>query len=217
MLKKNIIAHRGLWLNNSEKNTLIAFHRALENGFGIETDIRDFDGKIVISHDLPESQSIDLQLYHLLKMKLFSETQGRMALNVKSSGLASAVSMVLTSLQIDHSRFYVFDMAVPDMMPYIDSGLDIYSRISDQEPIPAFKNSIRGVWVDDLSGNFDQVQAAKDSLDQSLRVTIVSPELHGRNHEMLWSQIVSHGLHKYHNFELCTDLPLEAANTFSDS
>jgi glycerophosphoryl diester phosphodiesterase len=48
-----IIAHRGMWFNKHEQNTLVAFERALENGFGIETDFRDFNGSLVISHDLP--------------------------------------------------------------------------------------------------------------------------------------------------------------------
>jgi hypothetical protein len=34
-----IIAHRGFWYKPEEKNTLAAFERALQNGFGIETDL----------------------------------------------------------------------------------------------------------------------------------------------------------------------------------
>ena len=44
-----IIAHRGFWIKDSEKNTVKAFERALENGFGIETDLRDYNQKIVAS------------------------------------------------------------------------------------------------------------------------------------------------------------------------
>jgi glycerophosphoryl diester phosphodiesterase len=50
MLK--IISHRGFWITPSEQNTEVAFIRALECGFGIETDIRDVSGDLVISHDM---------------------------------------------------------------------------------------------------------------------------------------------------------------------
>lgn len=49
----HIVAHRGYWLNHAEKNTAIAFSRALEHGFGIETDFRDLNGQLVVSHDVP--------------------------------------------------------------------------------------------------------------------------------------------------------------------
>ena len=47
-----IIAHRGYWLEQSEKNTLVAFERAIKCGYGFETDYRDYCGKIVIAHDV---------------------------------------------------------------------------------------------------------------------------------------------------------------------
>ena len=48
-----ILAHRGFWKKESEKNTQIAFERAFDKGFGIETDLRDIKGEIVISHNMP--------------------------------------------------------------------------------------------------------------------------------------------------------------------
>ena len=53
-----IIGHRGYWLQETEKNSEVAFYRSLQNGFGIETDIRDYCGKIVISHDIAKAGSI---------------------------------------------------------------------------------------------------------------------------------------------------------------
>ena len=48
----NIFAHRGLWNDTIEPNSIQAIIGALENDFSIETDIRDFDGtNIGISHD----------------------------------------------------------------------------------------------------------------------------------------------------------------------
>ena len=52
-----IISHRGFWKSKNEQNTIISFQRSFENGFGIETDIRDLNGKLVISHDIPQNSS----------------------------------------------------------------------------------------------------------------------------------------------------------------
>ena len=53
-----IIAHRGFWKIESEKNTMLALERAIENGFGFETDLRDYAGKLVISHNPPDRKSV---------------------------------------------------------------------------------------------------------------------------------------------------------------
>ena len=55
----------------NEQNKLVAFKRAINSGFGIETDIRDFNGKLVISHSLPDTNSIKLS--ELLKLILKSK------------------------------------------------------------------------------------------------------------------------------------------------
>jgi glycerophosphoryl diester phosphodiesterase len=55
-MKMRIIAHRGFWKMKSEQNTMAAFQRAIENGFGIETDFRYHAGNLVISHDLPRDK-----------------------------------------------------------------------------------------------------------------------------------------------------------------
>ena len=45
-------AHRGLWDASCPENSLSAFRRAAEGGFGIETDVRmTRDGKLVLFHD----------------------------------------------------------------------------------------------------------------------------------------------------------------------
>ena len=36
-----ILAHRGFWNSKEERNSIVAFEKAFQNGFGIETDIRD--------------------------------------------------------------------------------------------------------------------------------------------------------------------------------
>ncbi len=56
--------HRMFWDNHSHKNFRLALISALDLGFGIETDICDFDGRLVISHDPP---LVDISFISLLK------------------------------------------------------------------------------------------------------------------------------------------------------
>lgn len=60
-----IISHRGYWKCKNEKNTKIAFNRSFNMGYGIETDIRDFRGELVISHDIATSESLQLNDFFL--------------------------------------------------------------------------------------------------------------------------------------------------------
>lgn len=41
-----IIAHRGYWIDSSEKNSSNALRKALEQGYGFESDLRDYCGDL---------------------------------------------------------------------------------------------------------------------------------------------------------------------------
>ena len=64
-----IIAHRGLWNSKIQQNSKEAIKNAINDGFSIETDIRDYDGaKIGISHDPINSDSkFNSHLKNILK------------------------------------------------------------------------------------------------------------------------------------------------------
>ena len=53
-----ILCHRGYWKKEADKNTLAAIKDAFESGRGMESDIRDFDGKLVISHNPADKDSV---------------------------------------------------------------------------------------------------------------------------------------------------------------
>ena len=53
-----LLAHRGLWNRPEEKNSLQALTASFNLGIGVETDIRDCDGSLVISHDPPRSAEL---------------------------------------------------------------------------------------------------------------------------------------------------------------
>ncbi len=82
-----ILAHRGCWRENSEKNTRAAFLRAFEAGYGIETDVRDLDGELVVSHD-PARRGA-MRWGELLDLYVEHGAPGQLAINIKADGLAA--------------------------------------------------------------------------------------------------------------------------------
>ena len=56
-----ILAHRGYWNSNIANNSEEALFGALKNGYGFESDIRDYMGRMVISHNIADSSSPDAE------------------------------------------------------------------------------------------------------------------------------------------------------------
>jgi hypothetical protein len=205
-----IIAHRGYWITPDEKNTLLAFERALQNGFGIETDFRDSNGKLVISHDPATTDSIDAKAFFDL-CNQYPNTDPH-AINVKSDGLQQLLSSQL--LLWDKSRYFVFDMSVPDSLGYMRKGMNTFTRVSEYERYQDFDGKATGVWLDGFGGEWYRADDIKQYLALEKSVAIVSPELHGRDHRHLWEMLKSLYTENM-SLMLCTDLPLEAKRYFS--
>ena len=205
-----IIAHRGYWLDPTEKNTSTAFTRALENGFGIETDFRDLNGELVISHDIPTagamkaSQFADLYRMHPVAAPL--------ALNIKADGLHSLMNEFIG--RAGFKSAFVFDMAVPDMRAYLNNHISTFTRLSEYEPQPALLGSCNGVWLDAFEGEWYDASTINALLDQSKQVAIVSPELHARPHLPIWELIRENDFHLNNLVSICTDFPMQAKEYF---
>ena len=58
----DILAHRGVWRISEERNSMSSIRAALDAGFGIETDVRDYKGNLVISHDIADEKCISLEV-----------------------------------------------------------------------------------------------------------------------------------------------------------
>lgn len=214
MKRGNILAHRGLWRNKNQQNTLDALFGAIEAGFGVETDIRDLDGNVVISHDPPTLNSHG-NLEAFLNAIKFSKNKVRCALNIKSDGLAKYWTEAMKNVNPD--QFFFFDMSIPDHAVFVNKGLPTYSRVSDVETEILFRQSACGVWVDNFSGYFDQVSKTKELLRNGLRVATVSPELHGRPYMETWQELKRQGIHHDTNWEICTDFPKLAIEFFGET
>lgn len=195
-----IMSHRGWWHQPDERNTIAAFRRTIEAGYGTETDVRDFAGRLVVSHDPPDGDALpwgDL-------VDLFSGTGLPLAVNVKADGLGPALAYAFESRDIP---WFAFDMSAPEMIRYADAGLPFYTRQSDVEPEPILYGEAVGVWLDAFRGDWFDTTVIERHLTAGKDVCVVSPELHGREPRNLWDWL----LQMPGNITLCTDFPDRAS------
>jgi hypothetical protein len=201
-----IIAHRGLWSEKRDQNTLGAFKRAFDLGFGVEIDVRDSFGQLVVSHD-PTEISGQLQLNDALE--LFSRYDSTIAINIKSDGLIPAIQSALTN--IDNERYFLFDMSIPETIGYLKSGLRTYMRISEFEEVSPLHEDSSGIWLDAFK---DDWWTSRPQVFQDFKtVCVVSPELHGRKEEVAWKFLKE--IDSYRDLSLCTDYPEKALRYFA--
>jgi len=208
MQRRNILAHRGMWTKNEEKNSMVALTEALTAGFGVETDFRDLDGMVVISHDPPGTGQITAETFFKLYTGLCAS--GRLALNIKADGLQTLLAELFSKTEMVLENCFTFDMSVPDTLGYFQNGLPAYTRVSEYETEAILLDRASGVWVDSFTGGYPQIAKAHQLMLEGHRVCIVSPELHKREHRAFWDEIVAVGMHQNPLFELCTDFPQEA-------
>ncbi|MDQ1194356.1 hypothetical protein [Agrobacterium sp. SORGH_AS 787] len=199
-----ILAHRGWWHQANEKNSETAIRRALENGFGIETDLRDHNGTIVISHDMPVGDG----LMSLAQFKAICEEYSEdnvIALNVKADGLQQSVTECVSTWR---NPVFFFDMSVPDTLGYLKIGLPVFTRESEFEPHPAMYSESQGVWIDAFLDDWVRAETVEKHLANDKQVCLVSPELHGRGHTRAWDHWRDISTE---NVMICTDFPELAA------
>ena len=207
-----IIAHRGFWTQASEKNTLEAFERALSHGFGIETDFRDCNGRLVIAHDLPVgSEMLASDFLALCKRYPQSEIH---AFNVKADGLQLQFLDLLA--QWSKQSYFLFDMSVPDTFGYFKYDLPVYIRMSEYEQNKNFESKAKGVWLDAFETEWYTVELILNLLARGKEVALVSPELHGRPYLEYWENLKNAKVHQYSGISICTDHPLLAKEFFNE-
>jgi glycerophosphoryl diester phosphodiesterase len=98
-----ILSHRGYWKTVDEKNSMLAFERSFSLGFGTETDIRDYKGQLVISHDIPTDKQAIILLSDFFECYKSYNCDLPLALNIKSDGLQTLLMTLLSDYNI---RFY---------------------------------------------------------------------------------------------------------------
>jgi hypothetical protein len=206
-----LLAHRGLWVVASQRNTLEAFRDAFANGFGIEIDVRDLAGELVVSHDPPATGALGFAA--VLDEYLAHGTPGLLAVNVKADGLTGMLTEALA--RVPAERWFAFDMSVPDTRGYAQAALPFYTRHSDLEADPSLYDAAGGVWLDDFAGGFIDEPKIAAHLAAGKHVAVVSPELHRREHVQTWEQWARWDVWADPRVHLCTDHPLEAQEVFA--
>lgn len=202
-----IISHRGYWQKESEKNSIIAFKRSFALGFGTETDIRDYKGELVISHDIADAKAIKLE--HFFDIYKSFNNNLPLALNIKADGLQLNLKEIIKKYEIEN--YFVFDMSIPDTLSYLKHEFRVFTRHSEYELKPAFYDISTGVWLDEFHSHWIDESVLIEHIKNQKKICIVSPDLHKRDYQREWSD--------YREFEkrtgcfnmiLCTDFPEKA-------
>lgn len=206
-----IISHRGYWKSSGEKNSKKAFERSFSLGVGVELDIRDYQGQIVVSHDIADNHCVKLETVFQLYQDIKSDVS--IALDIKADGLQQKLKELLETFRI--TNYFVFDMSLPDALIYLEYGLNTFTRLSEYEKEPLFFKKATGVWMDSFKDDWIKIDDIKFHLDNGKKVCLVSPELHRRDHVPFWKRLRHLDEQASRNTILCTDCPKEARRFFS--
>ncbi len=209
------ISHRGYWLTHAEKNSFSAFNRSFSQGFGTETDIRDYKGKLVISHDVANEQSIPFG--NFLELFTYYNSKLPLALNIKSDGLAKEIYDHLKFYGIDN--YFCFDMSIPDTLSYLKENMNVYMRRSEYENENELFQCAKGIWLDSFKSDDFQMNNILCYLLKGKSVCIVSPELHKRDEVRLWGYLktLPQNLLSSDKLMICTDKVEQAGKYFNES
>lgn len=202
-LRKRIYCHRGIWECKENQNTTSAIAAAVDRGMAVETDIRDLNGELVISHDAPSSPNNDV----LDLLKLNATT----ALNIKSDGL---LKLDFPSVQrlLKGVNSFAFDGSIPEMLNFRKANLPHALRISEYEQELSWETPY--IWLDAFISDWWIEGELLNKFSEKHFVVVVSPELHGRQHLKVWDKVIEQISDGNHNLGVCTDLPDEFLRAF---
>ena len=208
-----ILAHRGYWNEKIKKNSQEAIHSALINGFGFESDVRDFYGKMVISHDIADESSLNAEMI----FRWLHEFDDRycFAINIKADGLKHILKEY--TQKYDIKNYFLFDMSVPQMVEFRDMGLRLYTRQSEIEENPVMYEDAAGVWIDGFwSTEWITDELLLRHIEAGKEVCLVSTDLHGKeDYKSFWEKIKDYHIDDSRLF-ICTDHPDEAKEYFNE-
>jgi len=199
-----VLSHRGYWKKIDEKNLSIAFERSFSLGFGVETDIRDYKGELVISHDIANEKC--LRVEDLFKMYNKFDNTLPLALNIKADGLQIKLKELLEKYKI--KNYFVFDMSVPDGLLYLKQDIKAFTRESEYEKEPSFYDEVCGIWLDEFKGHWITKEVIEKHIQDDKQICIVSPDLHKREYKNEWQHYKE--IEKelgINNLMICTDYP----------
>ncbi len=206
----NIIAHRGVWKSSHQKNSETAFKQAIDEGYGIETDVREYNGSLVLSHDVADGSSVLLStLFEYYEKK---NSTVILALNVKEDGIQAMVKEMLAKYKIE--KYFFFDMSIPEMVVYDCMEMKFFTRESDIEHSLVLYDKAEGVWVDAFYKDWDMLKSIRKHLSNGKKVSLISPEIHCKDESIIWERLKESGICDDSGFFMCTDYPVRAREYF---
>ncbi len=201
MKRSQIFAHRGLWKESGwGPNSLESLNSAFEDGFAVETDVRDQQKEIIISHDPCGSSTYNSFNQELLAL-------GRIAINIKSDGLVSRFTDLAEHIR--DSQSFVFDCSFPQILQFRNASIPHALRISEFERELPWKPEY--IWLDAFNDDWWIKDVMIRKMMDEIPTIIVSPELHGRDFLNVWEEFS--GLTKeVESIGICTDFPNQLAS-----
>jgi len=153
----------------------------IDKNFGAEIDVRDYDGELVLSHDIPNQKSQKLENF----LNFFPENK-LLAINVKSCGIEKKLSFLLNSKNID---YFAFDFSVPYLLNALEQKIVCALRLSEYE-----KEIFQGpkwIWLDSFNSIWFDEKYVESLKKMNYMISIVSPELHERTDNIEYTKIQS--------------------------
>ena len=75
-----------------------------------------------------------------------------LALNIKADGQAEEIKRLLN--KYNYTNYFTFDMSIPDMVVELETGLKVFTGISDIVPNPIMFEKAKGVWLDSFNSDW---------------------------------------------------------------
>jgi hypothetical protein len=204
--RSQIFAHRGFWREGgSSPNSLESLNSAFEEGFAVETDVRDQQREIVISHDPCGTSTYNSFNWELLAL-------GRIAINIKSDGLVPGFTDLTDHIR--DSQSFVFDCSFPQIMQFRNASIPHALRISEFERELPWKPEY--IWLDAFNDDWWIKDVKIRKMMDEIPTVIVSPELHAREFLKVWEEF-SNLTKEVESIGICTDFPHQLSSSLGIS
>ena len=168
----------------------------IDKNFGMEIDIRDHNGELVLSHDIPDSSSLIKLDDFLTKI----DTNKLLALNIKSAEIEKNLKKIVSDFNL--KNYFTFDWAIPSLIKAQKNNLICAFRLSEFEK-ELFPNC-SWIWIDSFKEIWYDAKTLTDLKNKGFKLALVSPELHNRTNDLeKFEKIVNTGLAD----AICTDNP----------
>ncbi|CAN2170896.1 hypothetical protein MCEMRE212_00052 [Candidatus Nanopelagicaceae bacterium] len=193
-----IYAHRGVWASRNQQNSIESIESARVHGFGLETDFRSRNKKLVISHD-------PLLDHNTLTENLFDFSGIPVALNIKEDGLSDLYEEFFG--RNPHPYSFLFDGSIPEMIKIREKGLPHALRLSEYERQTPWETKF--LWIDGFHSDWWKNSEEIEDYMHRKTLVFVSPELHGREFKNTWDYFKKLKSTHENIFGVCTDHPAE--------